>query len=182
MGRVLQRMASGIERLTAAVGAAVRWALLAMALLGAANAVLRYASRWIGAGWSSNALVELQWYLFGAVILLGAAHTLRHDAHVRVDVLYERLPRRARTWIDLLGHLVLLLPLSAWMVWISWRPALEAWRRHEMSPDPGGLPRAPIWSVIPLGFALLGLQGIACAIRAAQRLRSDDGDTEGTTP
>ena len=132
-----------------------------MVLLGAFNALGRYLGRFIGVSLSSNAWLELQWYLFSLVFLLGGAYTLLRDAHVRVDVLYGRLSRRARALVDLAGTVLLLVPFTALVLWLSWPAVRNSWSVLEGSPDPGGLPRYPIRSMILVGFALLLAQGLA---------------------
>ena len=164
------KLLAAIDALSEGVGRAVSW-LLAMVLLGSYNAVARYLGRWLGTNLGSNAYLEAQWYLFSLVFLLGGAYTLRHDAHVRVDVLYGRLSARARAWIDLLGSVLFLLPFCAFCVSVSWPAVRNSWAVWEGSPDPGGLPRYPIKTVIPVAFLLLALQGIVVAVRAARRLR-----------
>ncbi len=147
------------------------WLVGVMVLVGAANAVLRYAGRWTGAHFSSNAWVELQWYLFSVVFLVGASYALRHDAHVRVDVFYGRLSPRGRAWIDLAGTVLFLVPFCVFMLAASWPSVAASWRVREGSPDPGGLARWPIKAVVLLAFALLLLQGIAEAVKRVRVLR-----------
>lgn len=166
-----QRVADAIDRLSEAVGRLASWLTLLMVLLGAFNALARYAGRWMGQSLASNAYIEAQWYLFSLVFLLGAAYTLRHNAHVRVDVLYARLSRRGRAWINLLGTLLFLLPFSLLTIFVSWPSIRSSWAVLERSPDPGGLARYPIKSVILVAFGLLLLQGIALVIRQVAILR-----------
>jgi TRAP-type mannitol/chloroaromatic compound transport system permease small subunit len=162
-----------VDRLSDLTGGAVRWLVGVMVLVGAFNAVARYVARWTGSNLSSNAYIELQWYLFSVVFLLGASYALRHDAHVRVDVLYGRLGPRGRAWIDLLGTLLFLLPFCAFMLVVSWPSVAASWRVREVSPDPGGLPRYPLKALILVAFVLLILQGLA---EAAKRLRVIRGE------
>ena len=161
-----------IDQAHRALGHAVRWLLLAMVLIGAFNAVARYAGRYVGVNLSSNAFLEAQWYLFAAVFLLAAPYTLLEDRHVRVDVLYGRLGPRARAAIDLAGTLLFLVPFCAIGVWLSYNPVANSWAIWEMSPDPGGLPRYPVKSLLPVGLALLGLQGLAMVPRYVAALRT----------
>ena len=171
--RPLLRLAHAIDRLTAAVGQVTFWLLLAMVGLGALTAVLRYVGRPLGASLVSNGMLEGQWYLFGAVFLLGAAYALQENAHVRVDVLYGRLSERGRAWIDLLGGVLFLLPFCVLMLWAT-LPAVEAsWALREGSPDPGGLPRYPVKALVPVAFALLLVQGVSEIIKAVARLRGE---------
>ncbi len=160
------RLARAISRFNQRVGWLVCWGTLFMVLIGAYNAFARYLTRYTDWMLTSNALLELQWYLFSVVFLLGAAYTLYHNAHVRVDVFYSRLSSRGRAWINLLGMLVFLIPFSVMMIWVSLPMVLNSWSIGEMSPDPGGLPRYIIKTTVPLAFVLLLLQGVADAIRA----------------
>lgn len=175
----LIRIGALIDRLNAAIGRGVSWLALAMVLIGAYNALARYLGRYIGAELSSNAYIEAQWYLFSALFLLGAADTLRADAHVRVDVLYGRCGPRTRAAIDLLGTLLLLLPFCV-MATLWSLPAVESsWEIMELSPDPGGLPRYPLKTLIPISFGLLGLQGVSLAISRALLLLGHDAGGAG---
>lgn len=142
-----------------------------MVLVGAYNAVARYVGHRFGLTLTSNAYLELQWYLFSLAFLLAAAYTLRHDRHVRVDVFYSRLSSRARAWIDLIGTLALLVPFAIVGLVVTWPSLRASWAILEGSPDPGGLPRYPIKTMILVGFALVVLQGLAEAIRRIAFLR-----------
>ena len=95
-------------------------------------------------GESSNAWLEIQWYLFGAVFLLAAGYTLKHNGHVRIDIFYGRLGARGQAWIDLVGGLFFLLPMAGLLAWLAWPMFIDAWTTHEMSPDAGGLVRWPV--------------------------------------
>lgn len=159
-------IARAIDAVNERIGRAVLWLVLAVTLISAANALMRY-----GFGMSSNAWLEIQWYLFGAIFLLAAGYTLKHNGHVRVDVLYGRWPPRARAWVDLLGAALFLLPLCVLMVWLSWHGFIESFQRGELSSDAGGLIRWPVRLLIPLGFALLGLQGVSELIKRVAFLR-----------
>jgi TRAP-type mannitol/chloroaromatic compound transport system permease small subunit len=164
--KALLALSRAIDVLNERVGQAVAWLVLATTLVSAANAGMRYAF-----GMSSNAWLELQWYLFAAIFLLAAGYTLKHNGHVRIDILYGRLSERAQAWIDLLGALVFLLPFSLLLVWFSWFGFADAWQHGEMSPDAGGLLRWPVRVLIPLGFALLALQGISESVKRIAFLR-----------
>ena len=165
------RLARLIDRVNAAIGKAACGLMIALVGLGAMTAVLRYVGRPLGVSLTSNAFLEGQWYLFSAVFLLGAAWTLRENAHVRVDVLYGRLGPRGKAWTDLLGALLFLLPFCALMLWATGPSVAESWAVREVSPDPGGLPRWPIKALVPVAFVLLFLQGVAQAIKAVATLR-----------
>lgn len=155
-----------------------------MVLIGAYNALARYIDRFSGWGLSSNTYIELQWYLFSVLFLLGAAYTLKHDSHVRVDVFYGRLSARGKAWINLVGTLLFLFPFCVLMLVMSWSSVANSWAVWEMSPDPGGLPRYPIKTIIPIAFVLLILQGVSMLIHQIAILRitgdsitSAEGDT-----
>lgn len=149
-----------IDALNEHVGRAVLWLVGAVTLISAGNALLRY-----GAGYSSNAWLEVQWYLFAAIFLLAAGYALKHNAHVRVDIFYGRFSERGRAWIDLVGTLLFLLPFSVLLAWLSWPGFIDALRLGEVSPDAGGLIRWPVRLLLPLGFALLALQGLSEVIK-----------------
>ena len=176
--RLSRRFVHGIDGLNDRLGAILRWLALVMVLVGAYNAVARYATRYTGTQLSSNALNELQWYLFSVIFLLGAAYGLRHDVHVRVDVLYGRLSRKGRAWIDLAGGVLFLLPFCALMLWVSFPAVRNSWVIRETSPDPGGLPRWPIKALILVSFGLLALQGLAQVTRDVAILRGRDWPLE----
>jgi TRAP-type mannitol/chloroaromatic compound transport system permease small subunit len=154
------KLSAAIDAVNARVGLALRWLVLAMVLVSAGAAVARYALN-IG----SNAWVELQWYLFSAVFLLGAGHTLLRNEHVRIDVLSARLPRRAQIWVDVLGLVAFLFPVAAIILVLSWPPFVSSLASGEVSSDAGGLLRWPARLLIPLGFGLLLLQGVSELIK-----------------
>ena len=156
----LLALARLIDALTERVGRVVIWLVLAATLISAGNALARYAL-----GESSNAWLEIQWYLFGAMFLLGAGYTLKHNGHVRIDLFYNRLTPRGQAWIDLAGGLVFLLPMALLLAWLAWPMFVDAWTTHEMSPDAGGLVRWPVKLLRPVGFCLLALQGVAEVIK-----------------
>jgi len=155
-------------------GRMLYWLTLGMVGIGAFNAIARYLDRYTGLGLSSNMWIELQWYLFSLVFLLGAAYTLKHDAHVRVDVLYTQLSRKGKAWVNLLGTVLFLMPFCAVILWMSIPFVFNSWAILEMSPDPGGLPRYPIKAVIPLALVLLMVQGASILIREVAVLRGVD--------
>lgn len=169
--RFLERFVRAVDAVQDRLGAALRWLALVMVLIGAYNAVARYLTRYTGQALSSNALNELQWYLFSMIFLLGAAYGLRRDVHVRVDVLYTRLSVKGQAWIDLLGGLIFLIPFSLLMLWVSYPAVRNSWAIREVSPDPGGLPRYPIKALILVSFALLVVQGLAQAARSVAVIR-----------
>ena len=156
----LLTLARLIDSLTERVGRATIWLVLIATLISAGNALARYAL-----DESSNAWLEIQWYLFGAMFLLTAGYTLKHNGHVRIDILYNWLSPRGQAWIDLLGGLLFLLPMAVLLTWLAWPIFMDAWTMHEMSPDAGGLVRWPVKLLLPVGFALLALQGLAEVIK-----------------
>ncbi len=156
--RVIDRLNEGIGRLT-------RLLLPLMILLGVWNALGRYLGRFVGENLSSNTLIEGQWYLFSLVFLLGAAYTLKHNGHVRVDALYSHWPLRRQALVNFVGAVLFLIPFCLLMIYFAWGPVLNSWLGGEISNDPGGLARYPIKSMIIVCFVLLGLQGVSEAIK-----------------
>ena len=175
----LLQFAGRIDGLSRRLGRAVAWLTLLMVFVGAFNAVARYLERGIGTQLSSNAYIELQWYLFSLIFLLGAPYTLRCDRHVRVDVLYGGHTARAKAWIDLIGGLLLLLPFCLFGIWISWEFVADSIVQREVSSDPGGLLRYPLKAVVPVAFGLLGLQGLSEVIKRLAVLRGISPETAG---
>ena len=167
--RALLAIAHAIDALNERVGRVVLWLVLITMLISAGNALSRYTLNL-----SSNAWLEIQWYLFAALFLLAAGYTFKHNGHVRIDVLYGHLSARAQAWIDLMGGVLFLLPFCLLMVWLSWPGFAEALISQEVSSDAGGLIRWPVRLTIPLGFALLALQGIAEIIKRVAFLRGLD--------
>ena len=151
-----------------------------MIAVGAYNALARSLGRFIGLNLSSNAYLELQQYLFSALFLLAAGAVLAKDEHVRVDVLYGRLGSRARSRIDLAGALLFLIPFCAFALALALPAVSNSWAIFEDSPDPGGLPRYPLKTLVPVAFALLILQGVSQVIVQVARLRGHalEGETE----
>lgn len=175
MPRALLQLSAWIDALTGGIGRGVAWLTALMVFIGAANAVLRYAGRFVGQNLTSNATLELQWYLFSVVFLLGAAAALKDDAHVRVDVLYGRLSAQGKAAIDLAGTLLFLLPFCGFALWVSFPSVSASFQVMEMSPDPGGLPRWPIKALILASFWLLIFQGVSEAIKKADVLLGGEG-------
>jgi TRAP-type mannitol/chloroaromatic compound transport system permease small subunit len=172
-------LARAIDRTSDVTGRIVCWFGVAMIAVGAFNALARHLSRSLGTNLSSTALIELQWYLFSLLFLLGAAYTLRHDGHVRVDVFSARLSARGRAWVDLAGTVFFLLPFCGLMLWLTWPSVRNSYVVSERSPDPGGLLRWPIKAAILLGFALLVLQALSLLIHRVGTLR---GSREAAGP
>jgi TRAP-type mannitol/chloroaromatic compound transport system permease small subunit len=164
--QVLLRVSRAIDSLNDVIGRNVYWLILVAVLVSALNAVVRYIF-----DVSSNAWLETQWYLFSAVFLLCAGYTLGRNEHVRIDIIAGRLSRRTQGWIDLLGGLFFLLPMSLIIMWLSWPVFMESFNRHEISGDAGGLLRWPVRLLVPVGFFLLSLQGISEIIKRIAFLR-----------
>ncbi len=137
-------------------------------MISAGNAFSRYLF-----GYGSNALIEVQWYLFSAIFLLAAGYALKHNEHVRVDILYGRLSARTRLWIDLLGGLFFLLPFCVVMIWLGGEFFALSYRSGETSNDYGGLLRWPVKLLLPLGFAFLLLQGVSEIVKRVAALRGE---------
>lgn len=161
----LLKISRWIDRLSTAMGWLTVGLTLVMVAVGAYNAITRYLGRFIGINLSSNLYIEVQWYLFSLIFLLGACYVLQRGAHVRVDILYSRLSTRGKAWVDLLGSLLLLLPICLVVFVYSLPTVISSWQILEQSSDPNGLARYPLKTMILVAFALLALQGISEAIK-----------------
>ncbi|WP_028033905.1 TRAP transporter small permease subunit [Chelativorans sp. J32] len=155
-----------IDTINARVGRAVSWLVLAAVLVSATNATTRKLFNL-----SSNAWLEAQWYLFSAVILMCAAWTLLSSEHVKVDLIYGQLPRKAQIWIDILGTIFFLFPFCLITIYLSWPVFLAKLESGEVSNNTGGLLLWPVWLLIPVGFSLLLLQGVSELIKRIAILR-----------
>ena len=164
--KLLLRLSGLIDALNERVGKLTYWLILAAVLISAGNAIARYSLNL-----SSNAWLEIQWYLFSAVFLFCAGYTLLHNQHVRIDVITARLSKRAQTWIDILGTLFFLLPMAIAIMWMSWPVFVDAYRSDEVSTNAGGLPVWPGRLMLPVGFLLLVLQGLSELIKRIAFLR-----------
>lgn len=169
--QMLLRLSGLIDAANERIGRLISWLVVIMVVLGVYNAVTRKLSQTIGMDLSSNAYIEAQWFMFSLVFLWGAGYALKHQAHVRVDILYSRVPERVKAWIDIFGTCLFLFPLSALIVWVSYSYAADSWAIHEASPDPGGLPRYLIKTAIPVAFVLLIVQGASELIKQIAFLR-----------
>lgn len=184
---VFLRISAIIDAVNGAIGRAMGAVVVALVLLGVVNVIGRYVGAQVGMQLSSNALLEGQTYAYNLVFLLAAAHVLRQDGHIRVDILYSAFGPTPKAWIDLAGALFFLIPFCALVIWLSWDYTLRSWgwthfpdgwpyvERMERSPQPGGLPRYPIKTVIPLAFLLLMLQGVSESIKRVAWLRGYPG-------
>jgi TRAP-type mannitol/chloroaromatic compound transport system permease small subunit len=166
---MLMQFSHAVDTLNGWFGRLASILILLSCLVSAGNALIRY-----GFDLSDNWPLELQWYLFGAAVMLGAAHTLAQNGHVRVDIIYGNLSDRARLWIDIFGLLLFLLPACTLFAWLSWKTLfLPSWDILEHSSNSGGLPRYPIKFMLPLGFFLLILQGLSELVKRFAALKGD---------
>jgi TRAP-type mannitol/chloroaromatic compound transport system permease small subunit len=161
----LLQLSRGIDWVNDRFGQVATWLVLIATLISAGNATSRYLF-----SASSNAWLEIQWYLFAAMVMLGGPYVLKINEHVRVDLIYSMMSERVRLWIDLLGGVLFLLPICIIMVYFTWPWFVESWRINEGSMNAGGLIRWPVKIVLPIGFALLALQGISEIIKRIQAL------------
>lgn len=167
----LLALSRGIDRFNEIVGRWVSWLILAAILVSATNAVVRKLFNM-----SSNAWLELQWYLFGAAFLLAAAYTLRQNEHIRIDIVYGAFSRRVQHWIDLFGHVFFLMPFVILMI-VYFVPYVDlSYRSGEMSNNAGGLILWPAKSLLLIGFVQLGMQGISEIIKKIAIMRGDIDD------
>ncbi|MDB5730917.1 MAG: sugar transporter [Variovorax sp.] len=162
----LLKFATGMDWISAWLGRLAAWAVLAAAVISAGNAFSRY-----GLDLSSNALLEIQWYLFAATVMLGAPIVLKLNEHVRVDILYGRLKGNGPVYVDLFGLACFLLPVMGLLFWLTWMFFLGMLRTGEMSGNIGGLIRWPAAVLMPLGFGTMFLQGVAEIIKRIAYLR-----------
>lgn len=154
-----------VDALSAAAGWLATWAVLLACMVSAGNAISRYTFD-VG----SNAWLEMQWYLFAVIVLFGASKTLRLNGHVRVDIFYGALTPRRQVWLDLICLGLFLMPAALLLTGMSWTLFAESWNINEVSSNAGGLVRWPVKLVLPLGFGLLALQGLAEMVRRAAML------------
>jgi TRAP-type mannitol/chloroaromatic compound transport system permease small subunit len=164
----LIRLSRLIDAINDRLGVAASWMVLGACLISAGNAMSRYAF-----DLSSNAWLEIQWYLFAAIVMLGASYTLKKNEHVRVDIVYTHLSERGKEWLDLLGTALFLVPSMLTIAWYSVPFFLQSWNVQEISGNAGGLIRWPVKILVPVGFTLVALQGISEIIKRAAALHGD---------
>ncbi|WP_138469202.1 TRAP transporter small permease subunit [Poseidonocella sp. HB161398] len=179
---LLIRLSRGIDRVTAWIGRGISWLILAAVVVSAANAVIRKAF-----DLSSNAWLELQWYLFGAVFMLAAAWALQKNEHVRIDVVSAHLSQRTRLWIDLFCHILFLTPFAVLMTWLSWPFFLRSWTTGEYSMNAGGLILWPAKFLVLAGFAVLVCQAVSEIVKTVAMLSGrlplpSDGEEDHLPP
>lgn len=162
----LLKLSGLIDALNERVGKTIMWLILVVVLVSAGNAVSRKVFRM-----SSNALLDLQWYLFSGVFLLGAGYAFLKNVHVRIDFVSSRLTARGRSWVDIVGILVFLAPFCWMLIQMSWPLFVKAWQSGEMSQNAGGLIRWPVYLLIPSGLALLLMQSVSELIKRIAFLR-----------
>ena len=164
--KLMLAMAQAVDAFNERVGKLTHWLILVAVLISAGNAVTRYSL-----DMSSNAWLEVQWYLFSAVFLFCAGYTLLHNQHVRIDIVSGRFSRRVQTWIEIFGTVFFLLPMAILILWLSWPVFVDAWRSNEVSTNAGGLAVGPARLMLPIGFLLLVLQGFSELIKRIAFLR-----------
>lgn len=164
--QALLAISSGVDRITEWIGRSVAWLIFAAILVSATNAILRKLFNL-----SSNAWLELQWYLYGAAFLLAAAYTLKQNEHIRIDIVYGLFSRRTQHWIDLFGHVFFLMPFVTLMSWLLVPYALQAVRSGQVSTNAGGLIIWPARALLAAGFILLVIQGVSEIIKKVAVMR-----------
>ena len=165
MGALL-KLSSAIDWLNEKLGRLANICVLLACLVSAANAMVRYAF-----DISSNAWLELQWYMFAVIVMFGASYTLQKNEHVRVDVVYMGLSERKQIWVDILGGIFFLMPACVLLGWLAWPFFMQSWDQNEMSSNAGGLLRWPVKLILPVGFGLIALQGISEIIKRIAALQ-----------
>jgi TRAP-type mannitol/chloroaromatic compound transport system permease small subunit len=158
--QALLKLSGVIDRLNAFVGKWVAWLILAAVVVSATNALIRKIFNF-----SSNGFLEIQWYFFAAVFLLCAGYTMLRNEHVKIDVILHLFPKKRQMWIDIIGIVFFLFPFVVAVIYLSWPLFVNALETGEMSQNAGGLIRWPVYMMLPVGFALLGIQGISELIK-----------------
>jgi TRAP-type mannitol/chloroaromatic compound transport system permease small subunit len=157
---ILLRVSQAIDWLNESIGRLANVLVLLSCLVSAGNAMVRYAY-----DYSSNGLLEVQWYMFAVMVMFGASYALKRNEHVRVEIFYLYLNERGQHWLDLVGTIIFLMPVCLLLGYLSWPFFLQAYAVNEWSGNAGGLLRWPIKLVLPLGFGLLALQGFSEIIK-----------------
>ena len=162
----LLKLSASVDAISNLIGKLIRWLVLGSVLISAGNAIIRKAFNI-----SSNGFLEIQWYLFAGVFLLGSGFAFMRNVHVRIDFISSKLSKRTNTVIDILGIVVFIIPLCLIMVWLSWPLFSNAWNTGEMSQNAGGLIRWPAYLLMPLGFGLLFVQALSELVKRIAFLR-----------
>jgi len=156
----LLKLSQLIDSITEFVGKSIIWIVLVVTLISCGNAIMRYTINY-----SSNAFLEIQWYLFAAIFLFGAGYTLKKNEHVRIDLISGKFSKRGQAWIDIFGIIFFLMPMAIAIMWMSWPIFLLALKTNEMSSNAGGLTLWPARLMVPVGFFLLVMQGVSELIK-----------------
>ena len=162
---LLLKFSAVVDAINEKIGVICNWLVLLACIVSGGNAMVRYAY-----DQSSNAWLEVQWYMFAGMVLLGGPYTLKVNEHVRVDLVYSAVSERVRIWIDILGCLLFLLPICVILVYFTWPWFVDSWRIDETSSNAGGLIRWPVKLILPVGFSLMALQGISELIKRVEAL------------
>ncbi len=171
--QALLRISHAIDAVTEWIGRQLTWLVILLVAIGFLNVVARYSGRFVGLRLTSNAIIEIQWYMFSILFFLGFAYILKHNLNVRVDFLYTRFTPKQQALIDLVGHVLFLIAFCIIGIYVSYSPVMKSWGQlpngtwgtMEMSPDPEGLPRAPIKTMLIVSFVFLLLQTISEIIK-----------------
>lgn len=163
--KTLLSVSAAIDALNARIGVLCDWLVLFACIVSGGNAMVRYAY-----DYSSNAWLEIQWYMFAVIVMFGASYTLRRNEHVRVDIIYMTLGERKQLWIDVIGTVLFLLPMCVLLAWLSWPFFMQSFHVSEESSNAGGLLRWPIKLVMPAGFLLVALQGVSELVKRVAAL------------
>jgi TRAP-type mannitol/chloroaromatic compound transport system permease small subunit len=182
----LLRVSRAIDAVNEFIGNLLPYLVILMIGVGFYNVVARYLGRFVGARLTNNSAIEIQWYLYSVLFFFGFAYILKHNINVRVDFLYAKWSPQRRAWVDLLGTILFLIPFCILAIYVTWNPVLSSWGRlpngswgtWEISPDPNGLPRAPIKSMIIVAFTLLLAQAVSQVIKYVAVLTHAVSDEE----
>jgi TRAP-type mannitol/chloroaromatic compound transport system permease small subunit len=169
--QALLRLSRAIDWSNQKLAVVANLIVIIICVISAGNAAVRYLF-----SYSSNGWLEIQWYGFAALVMLGAAYTLKKNEHVRVDLIYGMVSPRTRLWIDLFGGIVFLMPFALLMTWITFPWFVDSWNQGETSSNAGGLIRWPVKLIIPVGFALLAIQGVSEIIKTIAGLSGIETD------
>jgi TRAP-type mannitol/chloroaromatic compound transport system permease small subunit len=180
--KILAKYVHFVDTMTEWFGKLAMYIVMLTVFVGFTNVILRYIGRFIGVRLTSNLVIELQWYLYSLIFFFGFAYILKHGINVRVDFWYAHQSKKRKAWIDIIGHFISLIPFTILALWVTYAPVLTSWGRRpngtwgkwELSPDPSGLPRAPIKTMIIFAFVTLLLQGIAELIKLYATVRDKD--------
>jgi TRAP-type mannitol/chloroaromatic compound transport system permease small subunit len=163
--KALLKFSGVVDAINEKFGVVANYLVLFAALVSAGNALTRYLI-----SWSSNGLLEIQWYMFAAMVLLGGPYTLKMNEHVRVDLVYGMVSDRARIWIDIIGGIFFLLPICLILTYFTWPWFVDSWKINEASSNAGGLVRWPVKLMLPVGFCLMAFQGVSELIKRVAAL------------